>query len=212
MEKIILIGGGGHCRVVIDLIRLIGKYEIVGICDTKKGINLDVPVIGSDEILPEIFLSGVRNAFVCFGAIGCAKKRKIIGDKLLEYGFYLPNLIHPRANISNNVQIGIGNFIGVNAIINTNSKILNGCIINSAAVIEHDVQLGDYVHMAPGSLVCGEVEMDDLVHIGPNATVLERCHIVTGVVVGAGSVVTRSITVPNITGYGNPFREVRVNV
>lgn len=211
MEKIILIGGGGHCKIIIELIRLIGEYKIAGICDVKKGSILGVPFIGTDEILPEVYLSGVRNAFICFGAIGRARERKVMGKKLLKQGFYLPNLIHPSANISSNIKIGMGNFIGVNAIVNVNSSILDCCIINSAAVIEHDVQLGSYVHVAPGAVICGGAKIDDLAHVGPNATVLECCNIATGVIVGAGSIITRSIKKKNIIGYGNPFREVRAN-
>ena len=208
VDKIVLVGGGGHCKVIIEILQLLKSYKIAGVCDNVCGSVLGVPILGNDDILSDLHDSGIKNAFIAMGAIGNADKRRDIATKLLEYGFILPNIIHPTAVVSPTAVFGFGNFIGPNVVVNSSSKIGNCCIVNTAAIVEHDCQIGDFVHIAPMATICGGAVISDCVHIGPNATVLEYKKVANHAMVGAGSIVTKDIKEAHTTGYGIPFKEV----
>lgn len=209
MDKIVLVGGGGHCKVVIETLQLVKSYDVAGICDNVSGNVLGVPILGNDDMLSELYASGTRNAFVTVGAIGNAGKRRDLATKLLSLGFTLPNIIHPASIVSLTVKMGFGNFIGPNVVINSSTEVGDCCIINTASVIEHDCKIGKFVHIAPMATVCGGVEIGDCVHVGPNATILEYRKVAHHVMVGAGSVVTKDINVAGVTGYGVPFHQIK---
>jgi sugar O-acyltransferase (sialic acid O-acetyltransferase NeuD family) len=171
-EKIVLIGGGGHCHSVIDVIEQENKYEIIGIVDTKENIGkkvLDYEVIACDDDLETIFLS-CKNAVITVGQIESNKIRVNIYNKLKQIGFNLPVIISPLAYVSRYSFINESTIIMHHALINANVKIGKNCIINTKALIEHDCVIGDNCHISTASVINGGVTVKENSFFGSNAT------------------------------------------
>lgn len=171
-EKIVLIGGGGHCHSVIDVIEQENKYEIIGIVDTKENIGkkvLDYKIIACDDDLKTIFQS-CKNALITVGQIESNKVRVKIYNKLKEIGFNLPVIISPLAYVSNHSSIEEGTIIMHHALVNANTKIGKNCIINTKALIEHDCVIGDNCHISTASVLNGGVRVKENSFFGSNAT------------------------------------------
>lgn len=212
MEKIILIGGGGHCRSVIDTIKSSNLYNIVGIIDLKEKIGnyIDgIRIIDSDDNL-QIYRDKVSNAFITVGSIGNPRLRQELFKKLKQFKYNIPAIIDNTAIISSKVDIGSGTLIGKGAIVNSNVKIGQNCIINSGAIIEHDCIIEDFVHVASGSTLCGGVSIGMNSHIGAGSVILQYKNIGANSIVGAGSVVLKHIE-DGIIVCGNPARKVKKN-
>lgn len=213
MEKIVLVAAGGHCKVIIDIIKSTGNYEIVGITDTsmKPGeYLLDVPILGDDNILHKLFNEGVHNAFICIGALNNIKLREKIANNLLEIGFKLPVLIHPKAIVAPYAQIKSGTCVMAGTVINSGAVIKENCIINTSSVIEHDCTIGRNVHISPRACICGGVSIGNNTHIGAGAVVIQVVNIGSDVVIGAGSVVIKDIE-NNVTAVGVPSKMIKHN-
>lgn len=171
-EKIVLIGGGGHCHSVIDVIEQENKYEIIGIVDTKENIGkkvLDYKIIACDDDLETIFLS-CKNAFITVGQIESNKIRVKIYNNLKKIGFNLPTIISPLAYVSKYSFIDEGTIIMHQALINANAKIGKNCIINTKALIEHDCIVEDNCHISTASVINGGVRVKENSFFGSNAT------------------------------------------
>lgn len=171
-EKIVLIGGGGHCHSVIDVIEQENKYEIIGIVDTKENIGkkvLDYKIIACDDDLETIFLS-CKNALITVGQIESNKIRVKIYNNLKQIGFNLPVIISPLAYVSNHSSIDEGTIIMHQALINANTKIGKNCIINTKALIEHDCIVEDNCHISTASVINGGVTVKENSFFGSNAT------------------------------------------
>lgn len=210
MEDIILLGGGGHCKSVIDTINRLGKYNIIGILDVKDKIGTkiyNVEVIGIDDELINYYNNGVQNAFITLGSIGDIRVRRKLNDIIKDMGMSLPSIIDPTAILAENIKVGEGSFIGKGTILNSDVMIGSNCIINSGSIIEHDCQIGNYVHIAPGTTLSGGVIVGSGSHIGTNSTVIQNIVIGENTVIGAGSVVVKNIG-DNKRAYGNPCMEV----
>lgn len=209
MEKIVLIGGGGHCKVIIDIINSTKKYEIVGICDRVIGSIINgVEVIGNDDILPQLYKDGVKNSFICIGGIGNPQKRINIQNNLKKIGFNLPSVIHSNAILGSEVYLGEGTCVMAGAIINASAKIGELGIINTGAVIEHDCNIENNVHISPRACLCGGVNVGFNTHIGAGATVNHLVKIGNNVIVGSGSVVTKDIK-DRCTVVGVPYKIIK---
>lgn len=210
MEKIVLVGGGGHCKVIIDIIKSNKKYEIIGITDKNSigGKILDLPIIGNDHILLELYSKGVKNAFVCIGAINNIKIRDDIYNKLKTIGFNLPTLIHKEAIVSPYAKVGNGTCIMAGAVVNPDSTIGENCIINTGAVIEHDCFIGKNVHISPKSCILGGCKIGDNTHIGAGSTLLQGVDIGDNVVIGAGAVVLKHVE-SNAIAVGIPAKIIK---
>lgn len=179
-KKIVLIGGGGHCKVVMDAIRNSKEFTIYGIVDPKLSmvkLISGVRVIGADDMLPKLLKKGIRNAFIGVGSIGNCEIRKRIYRKLRKNGFHLPVIIHPKAVLASGVKIGNGTFVAAGVVINPGVKIGENAIINTSSSIDHDCVIGNFVHIAPGSTLCGGVAVGDETHIGSGANVVQNINI-----------------------------------
>jgi sugar O-acyltransferase (sialic acid O-acetyltransferase NeuD family) len=210
-EKLLLIGGGGHCKSVLDTILSMETYSDVAIIDLKENIGktvLGVPIIGSDDDLSNLFDTGYRHAFITLGSIGTPRLRKILYETIREIGFIIPNVIDPSATVSEHVAISEGVFVGKGAIVNAGSTIEACAIINSGAIIEHDCIVGAFAHVAPGATLCGDVTIGNDTHIGANAVVRQGLAIGSNVLIGIGSVVVGDIQ-DHIIAFGNPCREAK---
>ncbi len=196
MEKIILIGGGGHANSVADSILRSGRYEIVGFVDHKhKKENMlgTISFIGKDDDLAELYRSGIRNAFITVGYLGKENPRERIYSRLKQIGYNIPEILDPASIVSDNVSIGEGTFVGKGAVINANARIGKMCIINTKAIVEHDTRVDDFSHVAVGSILCGNVQVGKSVFVGANATVIQSVHIGDRAVIGAGISVRHQI-------------------
>lgn len=210
MEKIILLGGGGHCKSVIDAIRSLNLYDIYGIIDIEKNIGqtiCGINIIDCDKNLNKYRDMGIKKAFITIGSVGNSELRVKLYNLAFNIGFEFPIIADKTAIISESVHIGKGTFIGKGAIINADSSIGENCIVNTGSIIEHDCTIGDFVHISPGATVCGGVVIGNNTHIGANSTVLQYRKIGNDSIIGAGSIVTKDVK-SNITAYGNPCREV----
>ncbi|WP_312595645.1 NeuD/PglB/VioB family sugar acetyltransferase [Stutzerimonas nitrititolerans] len=171
-ERIILVGGGGHCRSVIDVIEQQGKYKIDGIVDLKENIGekiLGYPVIACDNQLRELF-SSCKNAVITVGHIKTNSLRLKLYKSLKEIGYKLPVITSPLAYVSRHAQIGEGTVIMHHALVNANANIGKNCIINSKALIEHDAQVGDHCHISTASVINGGVVVENNTFVGSNST------------------------------------------
>jgi sugar O-acyltransferase (sialic acid O-acetyltransferase NeuD family) len=208
-RKIIVYGGGGHAKVVIDIIERMGIYEIEGIIDDnphlKGGTLLGYFIIGDKETLPTIFNKGIRDGIVAIGENG---SRMRISQLLKDLGFSLITAIHPTAIIGKGVKIASGTVVMANVVVNVDAKVGDGVILNTGCIVEHDVDLGEYVHISPGVRLAGNVRVGRLSHIGIGASVIQGVHIGAAVVVGAGSVVHKDVP-QNVTVMGIPARIVK---
>ena len=194
MEKLLIIGIGGHANSVIDSIKQNTEYEIAGYVDIEKKVcayNLDY--LGNDDNLDTIYKSGIKHAFVCIGFLGNSDLRKNIYNKLTSIGFKIPIIIDKTAILANNCKVGEGTFVGKGAIINSNACIGKMCIINSGSIIEHDCSVGDFSHIAVSACMCGEVKVGNNTFIGANSTVVQCVNIGSNVTIGAGMTIISDI-------------------
>lgn len=202
MEKIILLGAGGYCSGVLDSLKKMHMYQVVGITDPISQGNVHgIPIVGNDEILQNIYASGVHNAHITVGTVGNPKVRQKLVKLAQNIGFNLVSIIDPTAILSEYVNYGEMVYIGKKAIINSDVFIGDYCMINTASIVEHGCRLGNFVHIAPGAVIAGDVIIGNNTHIGLNSSILQGIKIEENVIVGAGSTVIRNVT-KNKTVYG----------
>lgn len=190
-EKILLVGGGGHCHSVIDVIETEGKYQIVGIIDRKELIGkkiLSYTIIASDNELEKLFKT-CKNIFITVGQIKSFQIRKNLFDKVKDIGFNLPVIISPLAYVSKHSIIKEGTIIMHHAIINANSSIGSNCIINTKALIEHDCTIANNCHISTASILNGEVTVEENSFIGSNSVVIQGTLIKENSFIKAGEVI-----------------------
>ena len=174
-EKIVLVGGGGHCRSVVDVIELEDKYEIIGVIDKKDLIGHDVlgyKIIACDDDLENIFRE-CKNAIVTVGQLKSNTIRVKLFDQLKSIGFILPIIKSPLAYISKHARISEGTVIMHQVLINSNVAIGKNCIINTKALIEHDSTVEDHCHISTASVINGGVVVKQNSFIGSNVTTKE---------------------------------------
>ncbi|WP_010648142.1 acetyltransferase [Oceanobacillus massiliensis] len=210
MEDIILLGGGGHAKSIIDSLKSNAEYKIIGILDMKNKIGKivnGVEVIGQDSDLAYFYEQGIKHAFVTVGALGDNSIRIKLFRLAKSIGYNFPAIIDKTAIVSETAQIREGTFIGKGAIINTNVTVGENCIINTGVIIDHDCFINSSVHLAPGTTLSGEVHIGNGSHLGTNSTVIQDITIGSNTIIGAGSVVVKNIE-SNKKAYGNPCRVV----
>lgn len=195
-KKLVLVGGGGHCKSVLDAARKSGEYSEIVITDPflKQGtLILDCSVAGGDEVLPKLRKQGFSYAFITVGSIKNARLREYLADKTSEFGFVFPVIKDASATVSAYTQIEAGTFIGKNAIINAGSRIGKHCIINTGCIIEHECLIEDFVHISVGAILCGSVYVHKNSFIGAGSTVIQGISIGKNSVVGANSTVIGNV-------------------
>jgi len=191
MMPIVLIGAGGHCRSVIDVIEQNGQYKIAGIVDNSlsSGTNvLGYSILGNDEDLPKIALT-FKYALISVGQIKSASVRIRLFNLALKAGFELPSIISPLAYVSKHASIGKGVVVMHNALINSNAIIGDNCIINSKALIEHDCLISKHCHISTNATINGGVTVESGCFIGSSSTTKELITISENSFIKAGSLV-----------------------
>ena len=192
MKEIILIGGGGHCKSVIDVIEQEGQFKIVGIVDRPELLGTDVlgySVIGNDANL-ESLAKKHTYALVTVGHIRSPAPRIKLFDIATEAGFVLPSIISPRAYVSQHAFIGQGVVVMHDALINAGATIGNNCIINSKALIEHDTKILEHCHISTSVTINGGVTIESGCFIGSGVITKESIIIKQNSFIKAGTIVT----------------------
>lgn len=196
MDKIIILGNGGHAKSLIDIIERENVYEVAGyVVNDQKAETMDeeYPLLGSDADLEQIFQTGIKNAAIGVGFLGKSGLREKLWRNLKEIGFFLPVICDPSAVLARNVKIGEGSFIGKGSIVNADAVIGKMCIINTGAVIEHECEVGDFSHVSVGSVLCGNVKVGSSSLVGANATVIQGMSIGNNCIVGAGTTIRKNL-------------------
>jgi len=204
MERVVVIGGGGHAKVIVDLLLAAGRYSIAGCVERKPEAcsDLGIPLLGDDLRLPEIYRDGVRYAFV---AIGDNRVRRRLSARAVELGFELANAVSPTAILSPRVKLGAGIAIMAGVVINACSQIGDGVIVNTGATIDHDCAIGAWAHIAPGSNLAGCVRVGEGAFLGVGCRVIPGVSIGEWTTVGAGGVVIHDLPA-EVTAIGVPAR------
>ena len=198
MKTILLIGGGGHCKAVIDVIEAQGDYRIRGTVQPKSAdvdSLLNYPIVGEDADLPKLLVE-TSNALVTVGQIKTATIRKRIFDMLKKLKATLPLIVSPLSYVSSHAHLGDGTVVMHGSIINAAAKVGINAIINSQALIEHDVVVGDHCHISTGANINGGSIIENGCFIGSGVILKQGVRIGKGSVIGAGCVVTQDIA-PN---------------
>lgn len=210
--QVLGLGAGGHAKVVIEILRLMEDVEVVALLDSNDTLwrshVLGVPVLGGDDLLPDLYGKGIRTFFVGVGATGDMGPRRRLYRSTRAHGFDAITAIHPTAVISRTAQIGVGGTVMAGAIINAGAQIGEDVIVNSGALVEHDCVIGDHVHIAPGAKLASGVLVGDGSHIGLGAAIIQGKRIGRNAVVGAGAVVVRDIP-DDVVVTGVPARVLR---
>ena len=191
MKKIVLIGGGGHCKSVIDVIEQQGQFNIEGIVDVAELLGSEIlgyPVFGTDDDMPKL-AKKYKNAIITVGQIKSPKLRIKLFDLAVKSGFTMPKIISPNAYISKHSSIGNGVVVMHNAIINANSSIGDNCIINSKALVEHDCKISSHCHISTNATINGGAMVGSGSFVGSNATTKELAVIKDNSFIKAGSLI-----------------------
>lgn len=202
-NNLILIGGGGHCKSVIDVAESAG-YNILGVLDMPEEVGksvLSYKVIGTDDDIPKY----VDNAefIITVGFIKNPTVRVRIYNKVKECGGKLATVIASTAHVSRYATLGEGTVVMHKAIVNAGAKIGVNCIVNTFCNIEHDAVVGDQCHVSTGTMVNGDCRVGERVFIGSQSVLANGISIGEDIVIGAGTVVRKSITEKGIY-VGNP--------
>ena len=208
MQEIIVIGGGGHAKVVISILKKLG-LRVIGYTDQHdKGAILGISYLGSDSILAELDNKRGCDAVIAVGQVGLGHQREDIWNNIRSQINRFPAIASPQAVINEDVTLGEGSMVMDGVVMNSGSVTGRGAIINSNSTIEHDVIMGDWVHVAPGATISGGVKIGSHTMIGAGAVVIEGLTIAADCMVGAGATVIRSLTEPGVYA-GCPARRVR---
>jgi len=193
--RIVLIGGGGHCKSCIDVIEQAGRFQIAGIVDVPEKLHQEIlgyEIIATDDDLPRL-VNEYENFLITLGQIKNPDKRIRIFQALKELRAKLPVIISPLAYISKHSEIGDGTIIMHYALVNAGAKIGSNCIINTKALIEHDAIIGDHCHIATGAIINGGVKVGSGTFFGSNTVCKEYIEIGENAVIGCGAKIIKNI-------------------
>lgn len=194
MKRLCIIGASGHGKVVANIAQKMGEYnEIFFLDDAVKGNCMGFSVLGKTDLAFSLL-----ETIDIFIAIGNAEIRAKFLEALIGAGAQIPILIHPNTSIGTNVSIGVGTVLMAGTIINPESKIGRGCVVNTASSVDHECVIDDYVHVAVGAHLCGNVKVGKYTWIGAGTTVRNNISICGQCTIGAGSVVLKDIEEPGI--------------
>jgi UDP-perosamine 4-acetyltransferase len=206
-KKAVLIGAGGHSKVVIDILEQQGSVEIAGCTCPQEGHSevLGYPIIGDDDSLERLHALGIRAAIV---AIGDNATRLRLLARAADAGLEIINAVSPRAHVSARAVLGRGIAIMPGAVVNAAARVGDGAIINTCATVDHDCHVGDGVHLAPGVHLAGKVAVGTGSLLGIGSCVAPGLSIGCWTVVGAGASVIKDLP-DRVTAVGVPAQVIK---
>lgn len=204
MRPLILVGGGGHCKSVIEVAESAG-YEIRGILDMSEAVGKEVlpghKVIGTDDEIPQYV--DECDFVITVGFIKNPDLRIKLYNRVKDAGGKLATIVAATAHVSKYAIVSDGSVIMHNALVNADAKIGENCIINTFVNIEHDAEIGNHCHISTGTMVNGGCKIGDNCFVGSQAVCANYIEIGSDIIIGAGSVVRKSIRTKGIYA-GNP--------
>ncbi|MED1439688.1 acetyltransferase [Aeribacillus composti] len=206
LKPVIIIGNGGHARVLVDIL-LLQKREIIGYtAPTEENNRYNVTYLGKDEEILKYHPQEIElvNAL---GSVSDTKLRANIFNIFKSKGYKFSTIIHPSAIISDTVILGEGVQIMAGVVIQPFVNIADNTIVNTSTCIDHDCFIDKHCHIAPGCVLSGGIKIGESTHIGTGAKIIQNISIGKNVLVGAGSLVLRDIG-DNKKIYGSPAKEV----
>jgi acetyltransferase EpsM len=195
-NSIIIYGGGGHGKALIDMIRILGTYTIVGIVDDGIPIGssiMGVPVLGGSSILEKLNQHGVHLVANAVGGIGNINSRIKVFERLSQAGFSCPTLVHPAAFVEISAILSEGVQVMPQAYVGSEALVGFGTIINTGAIVSHDCILGDYANLSPGAILAGEVIVGTATLVGMGVTVNLRVNIGNHTRIGNGATIKQDV-------------------
>ena len=205
----IVIGGGGHARVLIAGLRRLNRTILgVTVADPPaagKEVG-GIAVLGTDDVLAQYDPKTIR-LINGIGSVGDMTPRRVVFERLTNRGFRFASVVHPQAFCEDNVELGDGVQIMAGAVIQIGCRISANTIVNTRASIDHDCRIGAHCHIAPGVTLSGGVSIGDSSHIGVGAAIVQGIEIGAGALIAAGSAVTTAVA-PGVRVGGVPAREI----
>lgn len=209
-QPLVIWGASGHARVVAEIVRLTGKYDIVGFLDnidlSRKGSSFcGARILGGAEQLEHLRRNKVRYIFFGFGDCQARLNLSLI---VAELTFELVTVVHPKAVIAGDVTIGSGTVVMAGAVINPGSTIRDNVIINTSASIDHESVINNGVHIGPGVTIGGGVTIGEGSWVGIGAVIKDKIKIGRNTVIGAGAVVLKDMP-DDVVAFGVPAKIIR---
>jgi acetyltransferase EpsM len=205
LRPLIIYGGGGHGKSIIELVQAMNVYTIAGVIDDGLPQGSEVmgfPVIGGTQNLEGLFSKGIHLAVNAVGGIGDIEIRIRIFENLREVGFDFPTLIHPRAMIEPSAVVAPGVQVFPHVYVGTHARIGFGVLLNTGVIVSHDCLIGDFAGLAPGAVLAGEVKVGEKVQIGMGVTVNLGLSIGEGALIGNSAVVKSDVPAGTIVHAG----------
>lgn len=208
VDDVVVVGAGGHSRVVLSILRSYENFNVTGIAD-REAKTIGEMISGyavqyTWNDFTEIYERGTKHAVI---AVGDNAERRGLFSQLLNLGFRIPTIIHPTAIIEKDAVLGDGCVICLGATIGTRVLIGQNCIVYTGSIIDHEVKIEDHVFIAPGCRIAGRVIIGEGSFIGIGSTIKEKISIGKNAVIGAGSVVLNDIE-ENTTAAGVPAKAI----
>jgi UDP-perosamine 4-acetyltransferase len=205
---VLIIGAGGHGKVVLDILRAAGTDRPVGFLDADPALNGStingLPVLGQINLLPKL-RQKARGAIV---AIGDNRARARVGDIVSQQGWELVNAIHPRATVSATARLGKNVVVAAGAVVATDTELADHVIINTSAVVDHECRIGRAAHICPAAALAGRVTVGEMAFIGLGSRIIQCLTIGANAIIGAGAVVIEDVT-ELVTVVGVPARMIK---
>lgn len=195
--RAVILGAGGHARVLMDVLQCQGQVELVGILDPDAGRwgteLLGVRILGGDDRLPELLASGTTHFAIGVAGVGPSPVRARLFEMARQQGLKPLTAIHPSAVVSAHADLSAGAQIFPGAVVNAGARIGENAIVNSGAIVEHDCAVGPSAHVACGACLAGGVVVGPGAFVGAGATVIQGIRIGANALVAAGAVAIRDV-------------------
>lgn len=209
--QVLIVGAGGHGKVVLDILRAAKDHKPVGFIDSDPGLKDTrvggLPVFGSSNIVRKLRQQKIGHAIV---AIGDNRTRRRYMALLAEHDFELVNAIHPFSSVSKTASLGRNVVVAAGAIVGPESQIADGVIVNTGAIVDHECIVEEGVHLCPGSRLAGRVRVGSNAFVGLGANVIQCLSIGESAIVGAGAAVIGDVP-PFATVVGVPARVIKID-
>jgi len=209
-HRCLILGSGGHGRVVLDILRNADEHEVAGFVDSNPeltGRRVDgVKVLGSPSDLNRLRRDCDADAAIV--AIGDNGVRRALADQLDALGFVLINAIHPSANVARNATLGRNVVIAAGSLVCAHGQIGDSVILNTGSIVDHESLIGTATHICPGARLAGRVTVESGAFVGIGATVIQHIRVGYEAIIGAGAVVVEDVA-PMSTVVGVPARQIK---